>query len=864
MTTANLTQDECAARAATVALESYLIDLNLLSAPDQASATFTSTTTIRFTATPGADTWVDLIADSITSATLNGDNLDVSAYDGARLPVPGLAEHNELVVVAQPVYSRTGEGLHRFTDPLDGNTYLYSHFEPTDARRVFACFEQPDLKARFTVQVTAPADWVVRSGQSEVERDEVVQHGSRCATVKFAPSSPMSTYIVAVAAGPFHVEQDEWEITRADGTSQTVPLMLLCRRTMAEHLEAEDVLEVTKQGLSYYDEKYQFPYPWGKYDQIFVPEYNLGAMENPGLVTFTENYLARGRSTAQLRERRTAVIMHEMAHMWFGNLATMRWWDGLWLKESFADLMGYHVCAAATQYDTSWVSFALGRKAGAYRADQLPSTHPIVASVADLEEARQNFDGITYNKGASVIKQLMAYVGEDTFFAGAAAYFERHAYGSTELTDLLACVEESSGRDLGGWARAWLQTSGLSTLTPSVELDAERRITRLDIRQDSIDAVTGATVERPHRLRVGLYTLVEDGLRRTRTLELDLTGDRTDVADAVGEVADLVLVNDDDLTYAKVRFDPRSLETVRHHLSTLESPVSRGLAWSSLWNATRDGVLSASDFLDTVHSQIRAETVPLIAAHTLQNARTAIHTYLPANARGSAVRRLLDLLHEGLASAPANSDLQLIWARALAIGAGDAPDGVPAARDLLAETPPAPGLEVDQDLRWSALAALAAQDAATGEELEQELQRDPSMSGHRSRIRAEAGRPTAAAKREAWERITGGGLTNDELRALIAGFTCPSGDALIGEYASVYYESLLEWWTEQTQTMATIMATGLFPGGPLERGQTPEEHQDVIAADTWLEAHPTAPATLRRIVVEARDDLVRALRAQAN
>ena len=455
----NLTHAECRARAAAVTVATYRIELDLRRAADPDVATFPSRSTVAFTATDGP-TWIDLIADRVSAARLDGRELDVGGYDGARLPVPATAGVHELVVEADCRYSRSGEGLHRFVDPEDGATYLYTHFEPTDARRVFANFEQPDLKARFTFVVTAPDGWQVVSGQPEASRS--------AGTVTFAPSPPQSSYLTALAAGPYHRVTDVW---------RDVPLGVLCRASMAGHLDADEIVTVTRQGLEFYDRAFGHPYPWGKYDSIFVPEYNIGAMENPGLVTFTEGFIHRGAATRADRARRAEVILHEMAHMWFGDLVTPRWWDGTWLKESFADLMGYHATATATEFDGAWVTFAARRKAWAYRADQLPTTHPIVAVVDDLEAARQNFDGITYAKGASVLKQLMAYVGEAEFFAGARDYFARHAYGSTELADLLVCLERSSGRDLRTWSRVWLETAGISRLDPVVETGPDGTLT---------------------------------------------------------------------------------------------------------------------------------------------------------------------------------------------------------------------------------------------------------------------------------------------------------------------------------------------------------------------------------------------------
>ena len=765
--------------------------------------------------------------------------------------MPGLvAGPHELVVEAECRYSRSGEGLHRFVDPVDGATYLYTHFEPTDARRVFANFEQPDLKARFTFVVTAPDGWQVVSGQPVSGR--TARAGS--ATTTFAPTPPQSTYLTALAAGPYHRVDDIW---------RDVPLGVLCRASMAEHLEPDAIFTVTRQGLDFYDGAFGFPYPWGKYDSIFVPEYNLGAMENPGLVTFTEGFLHRGAATRADRARRAEVILHEMAHMWFGDLVTPRWWDGTWLKESFADLMGYHVTEAATEFDGAWVTFAGRRKAWAYRQDQLPTTHPIVAEVDDLEAARQNFDGITYAKGASVLKQLMAYVGQEQFFAGARDYFARHAYRNTELADLLDCLERSSGRDLRAWSRAWLETAGISRLDPVVETGPDGRITRLAVTQDAVDAMTGAPVDRPHHVVIGLFERSGDALARARSIATDVAGPRTEVPEAVDGPAALVLVNDDDLTYAKVRLDPGSLATVGAQLAAIPAALSRALVWSALWNTVRDAELPASDYLDIAFGQVGREPAADLLDTVLAEIGTAIDDYLPPAQRAAARSRFVATCRGGLQDAASGSDAQLTWARHLTRAAATTADGVAAVRGLLDGSTLPADLPVDPDLRWACWVALAAQDAASPAELDAALAADDTMTGRRAHLLALSSRPGAAAREATWQRATTDeSVTNDQLRALVNGFNRPA-DPPAPEYAERYFASLTGWWAGRTQTMATILARGLFPGGSLDAGERPEQHPVVRQARAWLHDHDDAPHALRRIVIEQLDDRERALRAQA-
>ncbi|WP_272914469.1 aminopeptidase N [Ornithinimicrobium cavernae] len=858
--TTNLTHAECAERAAMITVHEQRVELDLSAAPDPQVTTFRVVSTITFTAT-GPDTWVDLIADRVVSVTLNGQPLDTGDYDGARVRVPGLAADNEVRIEADCVYSHSGEGLHRFTDPQDGQTYLYTHFEPTDARRLYPVFEQPDLKARVTFVVTAPQEWVIISGQPEASR--TVQNGS--ATVTFAPTPPLSSYLTAVAAGPYHRVDGTWSVERADGSAQEVALGVFCRESMVPYLDADEVLRLTRQGLDFFDEHFAYPYPWGKYDQIFVPEYNIGAMENPGLVTFTEQYLHRGRSTRAQRQSLSTTLMHEMAHMWFGDLVTMRWWDGLWLKESFADLMGYHVTAAATEYTDAWTRFAMDRKQFAYRQDQLPTTHPIVAVIDDMEAARQNFDGITYAKGAAVLKQLMAYVGQSAFFAGSRDYFGRHAFGNTEVAHLMECLEAASGRDLEAWSTAWLRTAGISVLTPVAERAADGALARLVIRQDARDPLAGgAPVDRPHRLVVGCYTLDGGRLSRTSAYELDVTGTETEVTEAVGQRADLVLLNDEDLTYATVRLDAASTQVALAHVSSIEAPLSRALVWSSLWNSVRDGVLPVGDYVRGALDQLPREEDAALLASGLTNLHTAIELFVPVPERQGWQAEHLAVLREALHTEEHGSDRQLVWARALVRAAASGAEGTAAVQGLLDGSAVPQGLDVDRDLRWAGAAALVAQDAWSDEDLAAELDRDDTMSGRTAHLRAAASRPTTSAKAAAWQAMTSDDtLTNDHLRALVAGFTEPSGAGVTAEYADRYYAAIADWWQQRTMVMASILAVGLFPRGDLAAGQAPEEHSSVRAAQTWLDQNPEAPRALRRIVIEQQDHLLRALRVQA-
>ncbi|WP_138959743.1 aminopeptidase N [Streptomyces sp. YIM 121038] len=850
----NLSRDEAQERAALLSVDGYEVFLDLRSAVgdsqegDTTPRTFRSVTTIRFRcAEPGAASFADLVAPSVTAVSLNGKDLDPSeVFDGSRIALEDLREENELVVDAQCAYSRTGEGMHRFVDPEDGEVYLYTQYEPADSRRVFANFEQPDLKAPFRFSARAPEGWTVWSNGAGEQVDGVWQ---------FAETKPISTYITAVVAGPYHYVTDSYERVFEDGTRLEIPLGAMCRKGLAKHFDADDVFLVTKQGLDFFHDHFDFPYPFGKYDQAFVPEYNLGAMENPGCVTFREEFIFRGKVTQASYERRANVILHEMAHMWFGDLVTMRWWDDLWLKESFADFMGSFSMVEATRFTNGWITFANNRKAWAYRADQLPSTHPVTADIRDLEDAKLNFDGITYAKGASVLKQLVAYAGRDAFLEGARRYFKRHAYGNTRLGDLLSVLEETSGRDLAAWSRAWLETAGVNSLTPQVTLSAEGRVTELAVVQEAAES---HPTLRPHRVAVGLYRRSDTGdLVRYARAEVDVEGPRTAVAELVGaEAPELVLVNDDDLTYCKIRFDETSLATLRERLGDLTDPLARALCWSALWNLTRDGLMPARDFVGLVLRFAGRETDIGVLQMLHAWAGTAHTHYAAPGWREEGGRLLAEGALRELRIAEPGSQHQLTWARFFASVASSDAD-LQLLQGLLDGTAKIDGLEVDQELRWAFQLPLAVHGVADERALAAELSRDDTASGKRHQVRCLAARPSAAVKAQAWASVVeSDALSNALVEATISGFAQPSQRALVAEYAPKYFAAIERVWAERSIQIGMDVVRGLFP-------HLQDSPETVAAADAWLSAHESAPPALRRLVLEARDDLARALRAQA-
>ncbi|WP_186767980.1 aminopeptidase N [Streptomyces qinzhouensis] len=854
----NLSRDEARERAELLSVDGYEVALDVTSATTAAGdaaegpLTFRSVTTIRFRcARPGADSFADLIAPSVTAVSLNGRALDpAGVFDGARIALDGLAAENVLVVDAQCAYSRTGEGLHRFIDPEDGEVYLYTQYEPADARRVFANFEQPDLKAPFRFEVTAPEGWTVWSNGAG-ERD------AADGVWRFAETRPISTYITAVVAGPYHYETDLYTRTLDDGTVLEIPLGAMCRKGLARHFDADDVFLVTKQGLDFFHDRFDYPYPFGKYDQAFVPEYNIGAMENPGCVTFREEFIFRGKVTRAAYERRANVILHEMAHMWFGDLVTMVWWDDLWLKESFADFMGSYAMVGATRFTNGWTTFANNRKAWAYRADQMPSTHPVTADIRDLEDAKLNFDGITYAKGASVLKQLVAYVGEDAFLEGARRYFKRHAYGNTRLADLLSVLEEVSGRDMTAWSRAWLQTAGVNSLTPVVTHDAGGRITELAVVQDPGNGTPGAAgVLRPHRIAVGLYRHEDGELVRYASAEADVTGARTVVPRLAGEERPaLVLVNDEDLTYCKIRFDEASLETLRSHLGDVNDPLARALCWSALWNLTRDALMPARDFVDLVLRFAGRETDIGVLQMLHAWARIALVHYAAPEWRAEGGRLLAQGALRELRLAEPGGQHQLTWARFFATVAESESD-LQLLSGLLDGTAKIDGLDVDQELRWAFLEPLAAHGVADANVLDAELARDDTASGTRHHVRCLAARPSAEVKDRAWARVVESDeLSNALVEATISGFAQSGQRELLAPYAPRYFEAVERVWSERSIQIGMSIVSGLFPAFQGESAK--------VAAERWLAEHADAAPALRRLVLEAHDDLSRALRARA-
>lgn len=844
----NLTRIEAQERRAVVDTHSYEVALDLT----RGDEVFGSRSVIRFSATAGADTFIDLIAREVREITLNGHAVPLNAFADSRISLTGLQAENELVVDADCLYTNTGEGLHRFVDPVDGEVYLYSQFEVPDSRRMFAVFEQPDLKATFQFTVTAPESWEVVSNSPTPEptlRQAQGPEGVATATWAFEPTPRISSYITALIAGPY--EKTFSELTSASG--RVIPLGVYARKSLWQYLDADYIFDKTRQGFAYYEEKFDYPYPFAKYDQLFVPEFNAGAMENAGAVTFTETYVFRSKVTDAVKERRVVTILHELAHMWFGDLVTMKWWNGLWLNESFAEWASTIATAEATEWTEAWTTFNAMEKTWAYRQDQLPSTHPVVAEINDLEDVQVNFDGITYAKGGSVLKQLAAWVGIEEFFAGVAAYFAKHEWSNTELSDLLTELEATSGRELGGWSKKWLETAGVNTLSPLIDEGPDGTISRFAIVQT---APADYPTIRPHRLGVGFYALTDGALERVHSLELDVDGDRTDVPELKGmKRPDLVLLNDGDLAYAKIRLDDRSLRTAIAHLKDISDPLARSLVWGAAWDQTRDAEASASDYVELVLSNIGSETESTTVRTTLAQLLLAANSYVAPDTRDATRERVADALWALAQAAEAGSDsqLQFVTSYASAAATPEQWQRVQALRD--GETT-LEGLQVDTDLSWQLLVSLAAGGVVDVADIDRALAADNTAKGGEFAAQAKAALPGAETKRAAWDSlVTQDDAPNTIVRAAAAGFVHPATVSALTEFVQPYFDMLLPVWESRSYQIAQYLIVGLFPAPLANR-----ELRDATRA--WLAEHSDAPPALRRLVNENLAGVERALSVQ--
>jgi len=829
-----LTRSEAEARADLLEVASYDVALDVTTG----ESSFASRTTVRFACRqPGAGTFVDFVGD-VHRAELNGRELPVPS-GGDRIALHGLAADNVLTVEAQCPYSRTGEGLHRFVDPVDGAVYLYAQSFLLDGSRIFACFEQPDLKATFDVRVNVPPAWEVVANGAPVQRPAPGEGG----TWRFARTPPISTYLAVVAAGPFSVVRQ---------THDGLDLGLYCRASLARHLEADELFEVTRAGFDFFHALFGVRYPFGdKYDQLFVPEFNAGAMENPAAVTFRDEFVFRSAVSERERLERAMVVLHEMAHMWFGDLVTMRWWNDLWLNESFATYLGFLATAEATRFSAAWTEFCATLKTWGYARDQLPSTHPVSTEVADTASALLNFDGISYAKGASILKQLAAWVGRDALVAGLRSYFVEHAYANTTLADLLRHLSAASGRDLTSWAALWLQTSEVNTLSAEFAEDSDGRLSGVEISQSAPDT---HPVLRPHRLALGLYDRDGSTLVRRAQVLLDVAGARTPVPELTGSPRpDLLLVNDDDLTYAKIRFDPRSLATVLEGLTDLADPLARALCWAAVWDATRDGELPARSYVDLVCRLAPREPLPELLVRALDQARTAAERYAEPAVSASLLQRLADISSAVVTDTRAEPGLRLVHARAFAATART-PAQLDQVRGLLAGQ--VTGLPMDPDLRWPLLRRLVVLGAAGPAEIDAELARDPTAAGEQFAAGCRAAQPTAQAKQVAWRSAADDtSLSNRQVEALAQGFWQAEQVELCRPYADRYFARVPGLWRDRSGEVALQLTRLLYPALLVE--------PDTLTSTERCLADPDLPAGLVRKLRELAAEVSRGITARA-
>ena len=841
----NLTRKEAQERAALIKVSSYEIQLDLTTD----DKTFGSTTKVRFQANQvGASTFIDAITHSVQRVILNGLELDVAKVsDGIRIQLDDLAIENELEVHATANYMNTGEGLHRFVDPVDNEVYLYTQFEVPDSRRVFAVFEQPDLKATFTFHVTAPAHWKVISNQAS---PAPIALDSTKSVWHFAPTPVISSYITALIAGPYVEVRSQ--LTSSSG--RVIPLGVFSRASLAEFMDAEYIFEKTRQGFEFYEKAFDQPYPFEKYDQLFVPEFNAGAMENAGAVTFTESYVFRSKVTDAIRERRVVTILHELAHMWFGDLVTMKWWNDLWLNESFAEYASTLATAEATEWHGAWTTFTALEKSWAYRQDQLPSTHPIVAEINDLEDVQVNFDGITYAKGASVLKQLVAWVGKEEFMAGVANYFKKHAYKNTELNDLLVELEATSGRELRSWSKLWLETAGVNTLRPIIETDSNNLITRFEVAQT---AIAEHPTLRPHRMAIGFYNLVNSKLRRVSRVEIDIDGSSTSIKDLVGlQLPDLVLLNDDDLAYAKIRLDQKSWSTALANLSNFEDSLARTLVWGAAWDATRDAEANPREFIQLVINNIASETESTTMLTLLRQLVTTAYQFVSPLHRNEVIGQVGNALLRLANEAKPGSDAQLQFIKFFAVFAST-PDLLDELQALRDGTKTLTGLKIDADLSWELLAGLVVGGRADSEQIEAALAADNTSNGQKAAAGARAMLPTQKDKQTAWQTLTKTNeLSNILVDAASLGFVRVADASLLEPFVDEYFENAVRIWNSNTFKIAEYLIENLYPL-PLASQELADKTSHWIDRPEIKEI----PA-LRRILVESHASVVRALNAQ--
>ena len=831
-----LTQVEAESRASRVSNCVYGIDLDLVAG----ASSYRGDVSITFRLSSTGEIFLDFRGKTIKELNVNGQIVE-PIWNGYRLTLPAdlLMESNLVRVRYENDYDHQGDGLHQFVDPEDGAEYLFTNFEPYSSHRLFPQFDQPDIKARYSLTVTAPDSWEI-AANSEATSVRVTADGRN--RHFFAQTQLFSTYLFAMVAGPYHVFRDQ---------HGDIPLGLLCRKSLVEYFDYEEIFTITKQGLEFFSEFFDYPYPFGKYDQCFVPEFNAGAMENVGCITFNEVMVHREPPTDNQRRRRAEVILHEMAHMWFGDLVTMRWWNDLWLNESFATYMAYLAMDEATRFDTGWLDFNASEKAWGYRQDELVTTHPIAGTIEDTDQTFLNFDGITYAKGASVIKQLVASIGMEGFRSGMRRYFSEHEWSNTRLDEFLEALEIGSGHPLKEWSRLWLETASLNTIAANWESDGDR-ISSMTLSQS---APADYPTIRPHFVELGLLT-GDRGSYQMNPLAVRLEGESVEVPEAIGGATPrLVFPNYNDHGFMKVALDPQSVDFAHENLDAVEDTLLRQMLWSSLYTMTRDAQLSALEYLALVRAKIPSEQNVSMVDAVLGQAQAALSRFVPDHLRQDEADRMFDVAASVLEDVEPG-DLKIIWTRNL-ISFSTTPRTLDRCAAIADEAPETSGLTLDQDMRWNiAVRHVAYGRPGAQDRVAAEAERDPTDRGQRNQTMAEVAAPDLEVKKTAWERILGEGygslyLTNSAM----SGFNWSIQKLLLEPFAVRFFEEAEAVFRDRDNEFAREYGRFLFPAYIVE-DRILERSRDLL-----VEIGDTLP-TLRRTLREANDEIARAIRCR--
>ncbi len=818
----SLTVGEAHIRAQSLQVSSYDVDLDLT----RGSEHFASRTEIAFRSLDRQDTFVDIHAHEVRTLRLNTRSLDPADVVDGRLILTGLEDDNVLTVEALMSYSRDGEGLHRAVDPEDKQAYVYAMTFLPGAPRIFACFDQPDLKAPYRLSVIAPDDWVVLGNG----RAEQMAPGRWT----LAETLPLSTYFATLVAGPYHSIASEH-----DG----ITLGLHCRQSLAAHLDkdADELFEITGQCFDEYHRLFGIRYPFGDYHQAFVPEFNAGAMENPGCVTFTDDLVFKAQATDSFRATRANVVAHEMAHQWFGDLVTMQWWDDLWLNESFAEYMGYRVTHDATRFDDGWEEYAFKTKAWGMKADQRSSTHPIAGNgAADAQQALTDFDGISYSKGTAALRQLNAYLGDKAFLAGVINHLQKHAFGNATLSDLLTSWEEASGKDVRGWAEAWLRTSGVDTLSCEVDDDGGAVVRRIN----------GSPVEvaRPHAFTVTAYDAQGHGQAKQLVLTEETTAVPFDSIDPDG----LLLPDSADATWAKIRLDRSSLSRVPTLLPRIQDPIARAVVWGSLREGLLDATIDPELYLRTIELVLPTEsdlTVENILGGSFSGAIGQVGRYFSVDGDR---RRLAAVAAALVDQAPPASNRQLIAVRSLI----ELTDDSDLLRGWLSGESTPDGFVADENFRWRLTKKLCAMGVFGPDEIAAETQRDPSSQGALHALQCRAALPHRETKEAVWTAIVSDtDLSNYELYALAQSFFRPDQVALTAPFVARYFDEVPKtasirtgWIVEQTAALG-------YPRFAVDSSM-------IALADACL-SDEALDTGVRRSISDETDDLRRVVESRA-